>query len=178
MESFLVLPKWTLKSKLSLRASILSGFSKDFYGQVVDAPPFAAAVQKPNQELELVQQSSVCLHPSWLLDFPVSFEEWWEAFILFWSQDQTLFLDSKPGIMTKPLTLWVAYHFSKHLFSEGPANPSEPTSESSVHRCFLQRNEVHSRSQMGNPLYFPSSMNKRVFPGVANSCHSTQTSSF
>lgn len=70
-----MLPKWTLKSKLSLRASILSGFSKDFYGQVVDEPPFAAAVQKPNQELELVQQSSVRLHPSWLLDFPVSFEE-------------------------------------------------------------------------------------------------------
>lgn len=46
MESFLVLPKWTLKS---LRSSILlSGFSKALYGQVVDTSPFAASVQEPN----------------------------------------------------------------------------------------------------------------------------------
>lgn len=99
------------------------------------------------------------LTPSWLLDFPVSFEEWWEAFILFWSQDQTLFLDLKPGIMTKPLTLGVAYHYSQR----GQLTPQNLQSESSVHRCFLQRNEVHSRPRMGNLLYSSFSYEQKGF---------------
>lgn len=107
-------PSWS-----SLRPSILlSGFSKEFYGHAVDTPPFAALVQKPNQELNWSNSllSSHTPHGCLIFLFLLRSDE---LFYIVFKLRPDSALDLKPGIMTKALTLWAAYTFSNICSQRG-----------------------------------------------------------